>query len=135
VLTRRRFAALSAAAGTVLAAPLKAHADATRSGMELGVQIYMVRDWLGPADLHATLSLIHSIGYASIETYPLVYNRPARELKALIEGIGLKAPSGHFDYDTLEEHVDCAGPGSLDRFFGFLSEKIVQLVVVEAVEM
>ena len=60
----------------------------------------MFRDPLGPADLHATLSLIHSVGYATVETYPLVYNRPARELKALIEGIGLKAPSGHFDYDT-----------------------------------
>jgi sugar phosphate isomerase/epimerase len=114
MLTRRRFAALSAAAGTVLAAPLKAHADATRSGIEFGVQIYMVRDRLGPDDLHATLSLIHSIGYASIETYPLVYNRPARELKALIEGIGLKAPSGHFDYDTLEEHVDYAAELGLE---------------------
>jgi sugar phosphate isomerase/epimerase len=109
MLTRRRFAALSAAAaGATLAAPLKAHAAATRSGMEFGVQIFMVRDRLQPADLPATLSLIHSIGYATIETYPLVYNRPARELKALIEGIGLKAPSGHFDYDTLEEHVDYA---------------------------
>ena len=109
MLTRRRFAALSAAvAGATLAAPLKARASATRSGMEFGVQIFMVRDRLQPADLPATLSLIHSIGYATIETYPLVYNRPARELKALIEGIGLKAPSGHFDYDTLEEHVDYA---------------------------
>jgi sugar phosphate isomerase/epimerase len=76
--------------------------------MEFGVQIFMVRDRLGPAELPATLRLIHSIGYATIETYPLVYNRPARELKALIEGIGLRAPSGHFDYDTLEEHVDYA---------------------------
>jgi sugar phosphate isomerase/epimerase len=109
MLTRRRFAALSAAvAGATLAAPLKARASATRSGMEFGVQIFMVRDRLGPADLPATLRLIHSVGYATIETYPLVYNRPAKELKALIEGIGLKAPSGHFDYDTLEEHVDYA---------------------------
>ena len=109
MMTRRRFAALSAAAaGATLAAPLKARASATRSGMEFGVQIFMVRDRLGPADLPATLRLIHSVGYATIETYPLVYNRPAKELKALIEGIGLKAPSGHFDYDTLEEHVDYA---------------------------
>jgi sugar phosphate isomerase/epimerase len=76
--------------------------------MEFGVQIFMVRDRLGPAELPATLRLIHSFGYATVETYPLVYNRPAKELKALIEGIGLKAPSGHFDYPTLEEHVDYA---------------------------
>jgi len=29
----------------------------------------------------------------------------------------------------------CGGPGSSDRFFGFLSGKIIQFVVVEAVEM
>lgn len=108
-MTRRRFAALSAAAaGATLTAPVKLQAAATRSGLDFGVQIYMVRDRLKPAELPATLRLIHDIGYASIETYPLVYNRPAKELKALIEGIGLKAPSGHFDYDTLEEHVEYA---------------------------
>jgi len=108
-LTRRRFATLSAAAaGAALVAPLKVQAAATRSGLEFGVQIYMVRDRLKPAELPATLRLIHEIGYAKIETYPLVYTRPAKELKALIEGIGLRAPSGHFDYDTLEEHVDYA---------------------------
>lgn len=106
MMSRRRFAALSAA--TALTAPLTARAAATRSGMEFGVQIFMVRDRLKPAELPATLRLIHSFGYDTIETYPLVYNRPARELKALIEGIGLKAPSGHFDYPTLEEHVDYA---------------------------
>jgi len=29
----------------------------------------------------------------------------------------------------------CGGPVSSDRLFGFLSEKIIQFVVVEAVEM
>jgi hypothetical protein len=43
----------------------------------------MVRDRLRTADLHATLGLIHSIGYASIETYPLLYNGPAMNSKAL----------------------------------------------------
>jgi len=68
----------------------------------------MVRNQLKPAEVPATLRLIHEIGYATVETYPLVYTHPAKELKALIEGIGLKAPSGHFDYETLEEHVDYA---------------------------
>ncbi|MGA2349602.1 MAG: sugar phosphate isomerase/epimerase [Terracidiphilus sp.] len=115
MLTRRRFAALSAAAaGAALAAPLKSQAAATRSGLDFGVQIYMVRDRLQPQELPATLRLIHEIGYATVETYPLVYNRPAKELKALIEGVGLRAPSGHFDYDTLEEHVDYAAELGLE---------------------
>jgi sugar phosphate isomerase/epimerase len=109
VLTRRRFSALSAAAaGAALTAPLQAQAAATRSGLEFGVQIYMVRDRLDNAQLPATLRLIHEIGYATIETYPLVYSRPAKELKALIESVGLRAPSGHFDYATLEKDVEYA---------------------------
>jgi sugar phosphate isomerase/epimerase len=107
MLTRRRFTALSAAAaGAALVAPLNSQAAPTRSGLEFGVQIFMVRDRL--KDLDATLALIHQIGYPSIETYPLVYDRPAKELKAQIAAAGLKASSGHFDYPTLEEHVDYA---------------------------
>jgi sugar phosphate isomerase/epimerase len=66
------------------------------------------------SDLGATLRLIHEIGYASVETYPIVYNRPAKELKALIEGTGLKAPSGHFDYATLDEKVEYAAELGLE---------------------
>ena len=107
MLTRRRFTALAAAVtGTALVGPLKLQAAATRSGLEFGVQLYMVRDKL--KDLPAILRLIHEIGYASIETYPLVYDRPAKVLRDLIYESGLKAASGHFDYPTLEERVDYA---------------------------
>ena len=113
MLTRRRFSTLAAAAaGVALAAPDKLHAAATRSGLEFGVQLYTVRNNI--SDLAATLRLIHQIGYASVETFPPVYNRPAKELKALITGIGLKAPSGHFEYDTLEEKVDYAAALGLE---------------------
>jgi sugar phosphate isomerase/epimerase len=113
MLTRRRFSALAAAAaGTALAAPLRLHASSTRSGLEFGVQLYTVRNYL--KDLPATLGLIHSIGYSSIETYFSVYNRPARELKALIESQGLKASAGHFDYPTLEEKVEYAAELGLE---------------------
>lgn len=113
MLTRRRFSALAAgAAGAALTAPLKLQAATTRSGIDFGVQLYMVRNDIG--DLGATLRLIHDMGYASVETYPIVYNRPAKELKALIAGIGLKAPSGHFDYATLEENVDYAAELGLE---------------------
>lgn len=108
MLTRRRFTTLTAAAaaGTLLTHAQEAHAAATRSGLEFGVQLYTVRNEI--ADLAATLRLIQSIGYTSVETFPAIYNRSAKELKALISGIGLKAPSGHFDYSTLEEKVEYA---------------------------
>jgi sugar phosphate isomerase/epimerase len=107
MLTRRRFfafAAAAAACGPALC--VKARAAATRSGVPFGVQLYTVRKMIG--DLAATLRLIQSIGYATIETFPPVYNRPAKELKALVNNAGLTAPSGHFDYETLEEKVDYA---------------------------
>jgi hypothetical protein len=39
------------------------------------------------------------------------------------------------DSGTLSEPTVCGGPVSSDRLFGFLSEEIIQFVVVEAVEM
>jgi len=76
----RRFAALSAAvAGATLAAPLKARASATRSGWSLACRFLWSATGSGPLILPATLRLIHSVGYATIETYPLVYNRPAKD--------------------------------------------------------
>jgi len=110
MLTRRHFSAL--AAGAAFAAPLRLRAAATRSGIDFGVQLYMVRNHI--SDLGATLRLIHDIGYASVESYPIVYNRTAKELKALIAAAGLKAPSGHFDYATLEEKVDYAAELGLE---------------------
>jgi len=119
LLTRRRFAALSAAAaGVALTAPRELRAATTRSGLDFGVQIYMVRERLtaqpSAEGVAATLRMIHDIGYASVETYPIVYNRPAKELKSLIESVGLKAPSGNFDYDTLDAHVDYAAELGLE---------------------
>jgi sugar phosphate isomerase/epimerase len=117
MLTRRRFTALSAAAaGAALFAPLKSgfmladtlqsQTASTRSGLEFGVQLYMVRKQL--KDLPPTLRLIRDTGYSEVETFPAVYDRPAKELKSLIANTGLKAFSGHFDYATLEEKVDYA---------------------------
>ncbi|HEX3733346.1 MAG TPA: TIM barrel protein [Mycobacteriales bacterium] len=112
MLTRRWFIAVSSAAAACAAAPSELHAASTRSGLEFGVQLYTVRNDI--QDLGATLRLIHSIGYVSVETFPPIYNRPAKELKALINGIGLKAPSGHFDYPTLEEKIDYAAELGLE---------------------
>jgi sugar phosphate isomerase/epimerase len=113
MLTRRRFSALAAAAtGAVLADPLNSEAASTRSGFPFGVQLFTVRNDV--SNLAATFRMIHSIGYATIETFPIVYNRPAKELKALIQSCGLTAPSGHFDYATLEEKIDYAAELGLE---------------------
>jgi hypothetical protein len=50
------------------------------------------------------------------------------EVKSLEESPG-KIEGGSSDMDS------CGGTVSSDRLFGFLSEKIIQFVIVEAVEM
>lgn len=113
MLSRRRFVSLAVAiAGGSLTSSRTAHAAPTRSGLEFGVQLYTVRNDI--SDLGATLELLHQIGYASVETFPVVYNRPARDLRALISAHGLKAPAGHFDYDTLEQRIDYAAELGLE---------------------
>jgi sugar phosphate isomerase/epimerase len=113
MLTRRRFGIVSvAAAGAFMLDPLKVSAAATRSGIAFGVQLYMVRDMV--KDLASTFRLLHEIGYSSVETFPVVYDLLARELKVLINQNGLTGPSGHFDYETLEERVDYAAELGLE---------------------
>jgi sugar phosphate isomerase/epimerase len=106
MLTRRHFASLSAAAAAAALVASKNLTAATRSGLEFGVQLFMVREHV--KDLDTTLAMIHRIGYARLETYPIIYNRPAKELKRQIAAAGLSSTSGHFDYQSLEEKVDYA---------------------------
>lgn len=114
MLSRRGFVSLAAAAtaGSTLFSRALQAAEPTRSGLAFGVQLFTVRNDI--QDLGATFELIHRIGYASVETFPAVYNRPAKELKTLIAAHGLKAPAGHFDYVGLEEKVDYAAELGLE---------------------
>ncbi len=106
MITRRQTLKLLGLASAATALPNLARAAATRSGLNFGVQMYTVRDHV--ADLPAILKLIHSIGYASIEGYPVIYNRPARALRQLVGDSGLAFITGHFDFATLDEKLDYA---------------------------
>jgi sugar phosphate isomerase/epimerase len=113
MLSRREFGqAATAIVGAVLLEPRRTSAAASRSGLAFGVQLYMVRDRL--KELEATLHLIHQIGYSSVETFPMVYDRPAKELRSMIAANGLTVASGHFDYESLEERVDYAAELGLE---------------------
>jgi sugar phosphate isomerase/epimerase len=68
--------------------------------MPLGVQLYTVRN-RAETDLPGTLKKIRDIGYEEVETYGGSYTRPATELKYMIDQAGLRAPSGHFDYNSV----------------------------------
>ena len=73
----------------------------------LGVQLYTVRAQ-AEKDLPSVLASLREIGYREVETYWNVYSHPAGELKHMIEDHGLSVPSGHFDYQGLEQKLDYA---------------------------
>ncbi len=103
MLNRRGFLQLSIAAASGLAAA-RLLASERRA---LGVQLYTVRQE-AERDLPAVLEAIRKIGYTEVETYWDIYEHPATELRRMINGHGLNAPSGHFNYDGLESKIDYA---------------------------
>lgn len=106
MLNRRTFLQLSAAAGAgFLSRP--SSAAVSTSHTPLGVQLYTVR---GQAEksLAPVLKQIHAIGYEEVEFYSSVYTHPAKELRALVDANGLRATSGHFNYEGLSGKFDYA---------------------------
>jgi sugar phosphate isomerase/epimerase len=106
---RRQFLESSIASAIGLAAT-KLVGAARRA---LGVQLYTVREQAS-RDLPGALEAIRKIGYTEVETYWDIYGRSAAELRRIISDHGLKAPSGHFDYDGLESKIDYAKSLGID---------------------
>jgi len=103
--------AKAAASGVVLRLSGGLHASMilgpTAKEMTYGVQLYMVRRQ-AEKDLAGILSSIAQIGYKQIELYPLAYNRPATELRGIVQNAGLECVSGHFDYTDFEPKIEYA---------------------------
>lgn len=102
MISRRHFLGLVAAA-----APVLALASPWKWSRRLGVQLYTVRH-LAEKDLRGTLTRLRKIGFDDVELYWSVYQLPAARLRRLLDTAGLKAPSGHFDYQGLAGKWDYA---------------------------
>jgi sugar phosphate isomerase/epimerase len=98
---RREFMQVTVATLAALAGSefLNANAAAHRP---IGAQLYTVRDQ-AERDLPTVLERIRKIGYQEVEPYWTVYTHPAPELKKMINDHGLRAPSGHFNYEKLDD--------------------------------
>ena len=59
----------------------------------VGLQLYTVRDQ-AEKDFLGTIRKVAEMGYKAVE-FAGYYNTPAKELKALLEELGLDAPSTH----------------------------------------
>ena len=98
-LSRRKFitnSSLSLAATMLL--PKYIFAGTNAGSINLGVQLYSVRDDMKKDPL-GTLQKLAAIGYKNVEHANYVdrkfYGYTAAEFKKMLEGMGLKMPSGH----------------------------------------
>jgi sugar phosphate isomerase/epimerase len=98
MMTRRKFLKSSAAALPAFA--MQSTRLWAAEHIPLGVQLYTVRE-MAEKDLPETLKQIRAIGYDEVETYGGGYSHPADKLRAILQNAGLRAPSGHFAYDSL----------------------------------
>lgn len=56
-------------------------------------------------DFHRTLARVADIGYREVE-FAGYFGRPAEEVRAALDGVGLTAPAGHFPLGDLERRWD-----------------------------
>jgi sugar phosphate isomerase/epimerase len=103
-MNRREFIYSSLAAMAAL--PIVKLYAATES-KPIGLQMYTVR-YLAEKDLAGVLSAVARIGYKEVELYWNLYSRPAAELRKMLDDHGLRAPSGHVDYNGFETKLDYA---------------------------
>jgi len=66
---------------------------------KVGVQLYTVRDAMAK-DFDGTLAKVAEIGYQEVE-FAGYYNRDAKAVRAVLDKVGLAAPSCHVGFDVL----------------------------------
>lgn len=66
----------------------------------VAIQLYSLRS-VAPQDVEGTLRRVAELGYAGVE-FAGYYNRPAAELRALLDACGLRCAGAHVGLDALE---------------------------------
>ena len=71
--------------------------------IRLAYQLYSARDDV-QADLYKTLKAVKEIGYEGVE-FAGLYDHPAKEVRAMLDEIGLTAVSGHISLDLIRGNM------------------------------
>ena len=100
-VSRRDFLKVGAAGAALCAAGcgLLGTGDAAKQKVPIGLQLYSVRTEC-EKDLPRVISEVGKMGYAGVE-FAGYYNRSAKDLRALLDGAGLKCCGTHTGIDTL----------------------------------
>ncbi len=93
----RRGVIAGGAAATAVGIPAqRAAAGQGRALDAIGLQLYTVRDPL-QRDFEGTLKAVADIGYREVE-FAGLFGHPPAEVRTVLDGLGLAAPSGHVEY-------------------------------------
>lgn len=112
MLSRRSFLAIAGASAAGIAAGCHRGAVVTSmaspikpSPEHIGVQLYSVRDRM-EKDFTGTLERVAQIGFREVE-FAGYFNHSPQDVRALLDRLGLKAPSSHIGLDVMQK--DLAG--------------------------
>jgi sugar phosphate isomerase/epimerase len=100
-MNRRSFLQTSLAAAA--ASAISGTALAQRKLGAIGLQLYSVRD-LMKADFSGTLQKVAAIGFREVE-FAGLFEQPPKNVRALLDKVGLKAPASHVDWATVENKL------------------------------
>ncbi|MFQ3235960.1 MAG: sugar phosphate isomerase/epimerase, partial [Paraglaciecola sp.] len=101
--SRRRFVKSSTAALALTALP-GSLAFAASMDASVGLQLYTLREMMA-VSVTATLKLVAAVGYKELE-FAGYYRHKPNEIKALLNGEGLRAPSAHIALTEFDQGVN-----------------------------
>jgi sugar phosphate isomerase/epimerase len=102
-MNRRTFlgTATTVTAATLLTTKLSWAAEHAIKRDQIGVQLYTVRD-LMKDDFDGTVAKVAQVGYKQVE-FAGYFGRSGKQVRAVLDKNGLKAPSTHVQYDELDD--------------------------------
>jgi len=107
-MNRRKFIGSSVAAAALTAARPSWAADSIHQINRVGIQLYTVRAAM-KTDFAGTIAKVAATGYKEVEFAGLFdpmggyFGRSPKEVRAILDGNGLAAPSAHAGYDVVEK--------------------------------
>jgi sugar phosphate isomerase/epimerase len=114
------FATIGCATGGATTGAARSASARSASGIpaglanRIGVQLYSVRDRM-EKDFTGTLEGVAKIGFEEVE-FAGYYNHSADDVRALLDRLGLRAPSSHIGLDMLQK--DLSGQVKIARTIG-----------------
>ena len=104
-MNRRTFLQAGTAAAAASLFPRDVRAQQGRID-RIGLQLYSVRD-LMKQDMPGTLAKVAAIGFKEVE-FAGLFDRPAKEVRAMLDRNGLTTPASHVDWNTVGKNLPAA---------------------------